>query len=178
MNKFTVLFVLTLLAVSMTPVMARESWVCNYYRRRFGTSSRWVLNYLKRNCDPLFELILVEKDSVWNIVPGGAKGKLKQIVGSYWVFNAMRLDPRTGYTLIYYGDDTHNDVWPYATCIDSKTSNIYGKVHMEGLFGLEGFFNDGINQKIWLVTSSDVDCAAGKMIDWNPADYLFEHNTI
>ena len=37
-------------------------------------------------------------------------------------------------------------------------------------------FPDGA--KIWLVLSTDVDCAARLMILWNPIEYLFEYDLI
>lgn len=88
---------------------------------------------------------------------------------------AYKLAPDTEYTLIYYGDETHNDVWPYATCIGVGTSNYFGKLLMAGYYD---FGYDLVDAKIWLVTSTDVDCDAGRMIAWNPTDYLFENNLI
>lgn len=38
--------------------------------------------------------------------------------------------------------------------------------------------NDDIAQKFWVVLASDVDCDQGKMIAWNPTEYLFEEHTI
>lgn len=93
-----------------------------------------------------------------------------------------RLVPETGYTLIYYGDETHNDVWPYATCLLSFTTNRFGSYFDEGQMletsYLDDFLSDGIAEKYWVVTSTDVDCELGRMIAWNPEDYLFEQETI
>jgi len=93
----------------------------------------------------------------------------------YYYLKAYKLAPETEYTLIYYGDETHNDVWPYATCIGTGMSNNFGKMLMSGSYD---FGYDLVDAKIWLVTSTDVDCAAGRMIAWNPTDYLFENNLI
>ena len=35
-----------------------------------------------------------------------------------------------------------------------------------------------VGAKLWLVLSSDVDCNARQMIQWNPEKYLFEFNLI
>lgn len=124
-------------------------------------------------------LYLVEKDpNDWTIVVDGACGKMKyNLEGSEfeYVFNGHNLKPDTKYTLIYYGDDTHNDEWPYATCIDSGTSDLDGDLHLKGSFDFKYDLEDA---KIWLVLSEDVDDGSGQMIDWDPEEYLFEYDVI
>jgi hypothetical protein len=101
----------------------------------------------------------------------GFVGRAKAII--------KKAEPNTDYTLIYYGDETHNDVWPYATCITSGTTNRLGNVRMpQAEFDYIKFIDDGVDQKFWVVPSSDVDCNAGKMAVWNPGTILFETETI
>ncbi|MFH1607767.1 MAG: hypothetical protein ABIA78_01405 [archaeon] len=121
-------------------------------------------------------LYLVQKDSGnWSIVPDGAWGKMTFSDNSF-VFNGHGLVVDTGYTLIYYGNEDNNNVWPYATCLAEGTSNAGGNVHLaeDMIIALD----DAIDEKIWLVLSSDVNCEAGKMITWHPTEYLFEYNLI
>lgn len=122
-------------------------------------------------------LYLVEKDytdAAWPIIADGAWGKMKYTSESF-VFNGHGLEPETGYTLIYYGNTDNNDVWPYATCLASGMSTAGGNVNLKGLMEEVPI---GEEAKIWLVLSSDVDCGAGEMTAWTPAEYLFEYATI
>ena len=134
------------------------------------------------------ELNLAEKDSSWNIIEGGASGIIKfttitrfgRLIQQRAQVKVYGLEPKTKYQLIYYGNEENNDVWPYATCI--------GKPRMTST---RGYFSsgssqvnhlqmrdDGVAQKFWVVSASDVDCGQEKMIAWNPSEYLFETNTI
>lgn len=123
-------------------------------------------------------LSLVAKDpTTWNIVYGG-KATISFIDGYRLSLMGWRLEPNTEYTLIYYGDKTHNDEWPYATCLFSAKSSSRGYIAMGGMFYYNAFFRNNVDEKIWLVLSNDVNCAQGKMTAWNPTEYLFEHNTI
>ena len=150
-----------------------------------------------------FVLNLLEKNPQdWSVVTNGASGT---VVGTQTVtyhfkfftvgdrhmngwfpqtdsaltFNGKGLEPLTDYTLIYYGYDGINDVFPYATCIAQRTSTQYGRIYISRtLFDFGSFFDDGVAQKIWLVKSSDVDCNNHKMVAWNPTQYLFEQNTL
>lgn len=89
------------------------------------------------------------------------------------------LEAQTDYTLIYYGYGAINDVWNYATCIQSAKTSTQGYFStMSGKFQHLGFFDDNINQKFWVVKSSDVNCSANRMILWNPTQYLFETKTV
>ncbi|OGM03225.1 hypothetical protein A3K72_01785 [Candidatus Woesearchaeota archaeon RBG_13_36_6] len=155
------LIVLVMICVLATTVMA------------LGTN-------IKPVCKLGTTLNLVEKNpSDWSVVSGGAKATIMDICNPMvYLLKGYSLAPNTKYTLIYYGDATHNDVWPYATCLGSGTSDFFGRVLFGGMPGFGKYFNDGVNQKIWLILSSDVDCAAGKMTKWNPTEYLFEYNTI
>lgn len=116
------------------------------------------------------QLYLYEKDSAWAPVEGGAWGQMtfgSNTDGSDFVFNGHGLVPDTDYTLIKYnGTD-----WPVAHCLASGTSNNGGKLNLSGVM-------DNYGDKVWLVLSSDVDCNADKLIDWNPSAYLFEYNVI
>lgn len=90
-----------------------------------------------------------------------------------------KAQPKTDYTLIYYGFGSHNNEFPYATCIsshktDKKGSATLEKVKVDNL----NFLNDGINQRYFIVKSKDVDCKNNKMIAWNPAEYIFETKTV
>jgi hypothetical protein len=98
--------------------------------------------------------------------------------------SASNLKPLTKYQLIYYGNSsnmvTQNDIGPYATCIGNvkKTSSVGSFNGLLEKFNFLQMQNDGINQKFWVVLASDVDCKEGKMITWNPTEYLFELNTL
>lgn len=152
------------LALSLATVSAWGSFYPSYKNYNFGNA---------------VVISLVEKDPVtWEVIPG-ASGTL--MVVRQWNYNnfgfsGRGLDRFKDYTLIYYGDATHNDVWPYATCLGSANSGYFGRVMINGRF--PNMLNDGIDQKIWLVPSSDVDCSAGELTAWNPTEYLFEYNTI
>ena len=107
---------------------------------------------------------------------GGVK---KTVLQDYMWFQSWNIVPNTNYTLIYYGNGSNNDIWPYATCIQTKKSTAAGYLTMSiSNFKWSNFLNDGIDQKFWLVRTSDVDCLNNKMIAWNPANYLFESQTI
>lgn len=134
-------------------------------------------------------LNLQEKNpSDWSVVQNGAHGIIKfSTVSTPWQIVQQRarvmvydLEPKTMYQLIYYGNNEFNDVWPYATCI-----GVPHRTSTQGFFStgssVVNFLdmkNDGIAQKFWVVKASDVDCQQGKMIAWNPTEYLFEEHTI
>ena len=117
-------------------------------------------------------------------------------------FQGKKLVPKMAYTLIYYPDP-----WPGEglICLGSGKTNpagniaIHGKkeilvgdpvdptlpVHSGLPAGYDANFNPApgsgaVGAKIWLVKSDDVSCVDGetKMLNWNPADYLFEANMI
>ena len=131
-------------------------------------------------------LYLYEKDSSWDIVDGGAWGKMKynQSGPTFdYVFNGHGLDPDTGYSLIYYADG-----WPGnhpGALIASGTSNSGGDIHLGGSaeLGMElpdsadANYSDGA--KIWLVLSSDYGGATNpRMTAWQPTEYLYENDLI
>jgi len=144
-------------------------------------------------------LYLYEKDpSTWEIVDGGAWGKLKyNLSGSTFdfVFNGHELEAGGDYTLIYYPDP-----WPGdgLICLGSGTANDDGDVHIMGSVDTgdlpipadknnidnedryEWINEDYNGAKIWLVLSDDVDCDndTNKMMGWNPTKYLFEYDLI
>ena len=126
-------------------------------------------------------LYLYEKDpGDWNIVEDGAWGKMKYNLSGPtfdFVFNGHELEAGSDYTLIYYPDP-----WPGTglICLGFGTANGGGNVHIAasvdtGDLPIADEENDGV--KIWLVLSSDVDCAAS-MTGWNPTEYLFEEALI
>lgn len=149
-----------------------------------------------------FSVEVVQKDSAtWLPVDGGMKG----VIGGYQNLKAVwtpceqtkcktyitndylyfisrgKLKPNTAYTLIYWGYESFNDVWPYATCAAQGTTGANGYLTLKSAANIvkwSEFINDGLNQKFWLITSSDVNCATNKMTAWHPADYLFDMQAI
>ncbi|MGD9403339.1 MAG: hypothetical protein PVF95_13860 [bacterium] len=129
-------------------------------------------------------LYLFEKDPVsWEIVDGGARGKMKYNLEGYefdFVFNGHGLEPGMDYTLIYYPDP-----WPGdgLICLGEGTSDFDGNVHIKnsvdtGSLPAMGDENYMDGAKIWLVFTNDVDCMMRSMIGWNPIEYLFEYDLI
>lgn len=130
---------------------------------------------------------IVEKDSSWNPVEGGAHGvielsyvtKFDKIMAQKVRAKVWDLEPKTKYTLIYYGDETHNDVYPYATCLKTFKTSTQGYKKTTGRnFEFSSFLDDGVAQKFWVVKASDVDCKNNVMTAWDPNEYLFEMKTI
>lgn len=139
------------------------------------------LGILKVFSNKDFRMPLVEKNPTdWSVVEDGAWGLLNGHYGRYLNFWGRGLEGNTDYTLIYYGYDGHNDEWPYATCIgDPITTSSNGWTgSVVRMFDYSSFIGDGINQKFWLVLSSDLDCDNNRMIAWNPTEYLFEWDII
>lgn len=139
-----------------------------------------VLKIYKNTENKMFRVILVPKNpSDWSVIEDGAYGLLKGYWGNYLILWAKDLEPSTDYTLIYYGGQGYNDVWPYATCIKTITTSSNGWTGtVTADFDYSAFFDDGIGQKFWLIKSSDVDCVAGVMTAWNPTEYLFEWDVL
>lgn len=150
-----------------------------------------------------FKLNLVEKNPIdWSVVTNGASGYIggyeyyKAVWEPYYIWGYMTnrvtyvnqgyvygsfqgLEPNTDYTLVYYGSESNNDVWPYSTCIKQIKSTFYGSAYLPSTeFNFGPMLTDNINQKIWLVKSSDVNCTKQEMTAWNPTEYLFEMKTI
>ena len=119
-------------------------------------------------------------------------------------FSGRGLPTEKNYTLIYYPDPWPGDK---LICLGSgKTTPTKGKGKGHGKSGQKGgniaIHGDvdigtslpadddknsnpvspsgAVGAKIWLVLSEDVLCSAGasKMLNWNPASYLFEYNLI
>lgn len=116
-------------------------------------------------------LYLYEKDADWDIVWGGAWGKLTHNLSGEElcvVFNGHGLEAGQEYALVV-GE------WPMDTVFGTATADEYGNVHIANCLDLAAdYTNDAgpedVNGlKIWLVTTDS---------GWNPADYLFEHNVI
>lgn len=127
-------------------------------------------------------LYLYEKNpTTWDVISNGSWGKMKYGVSGEefeFVFNGHNLTSGQNYTLIYYPDP-----WPGEglICLGNGTANEEGNVHIAESVDTGNLpSEDDENEcaKIWLVLSSDVDCENSKMIGWNPAEYLFEHNLI
>ena len=147
---------------------------------------------------------LVQKDpSDWSVVDGATgkitmndqlttrwfpcykyNGRTVSCIKTIWLGfvsgSAVNLEPKTKYTLVYYGDSENNDVWNHVTCIKTAKTNNKGKV----TFGktkfdrIHEFFTDDLEQKFWIVPSEDLDCKNNVFLDWNPENYLFEQKTI
>lgn len=129
-------------------------------------------------------LYLYEKDpATWDTISNGSWGKMKYRSSGEefeFVFNGHNLTSGQNYTLIYYPDP-----WPGEglICLGTDAANEEENVHIAesvdtGNLPNETDENFPDGAKIWLVLSSDVDCENSKMIGWNPAEYLFEHNLI
>jgi len=127
---------------------------------------------------------LYEKDPTWEIVEGGAWGKIQyNLAGPTFdfVFNGHGLTPNTEYSLIYYAD-------PWAgnhpgALIASGTTNSEGDIHLMGSIELNMDLPhpDDANYpkgaaKIWLVLSNDYDATSKKIKTWNPTHWLFEYD--
>lgn len=145
-----------------------------------------------------FRIGLAEKDpATWDVIEdkGWLRGVSTEIRTTYGTgkirptrtyyrdtlsYSLKNLPVDTEYTLIYYGKVGLNDVWPHATCLMSDTSDrrgrMRGRTTGEGLFRY--MFDDGLEQKFWMVPSTDVDCVLGTMTAWNPQNILFETNTV
>ena len=125
-------------------------------------------------------LKLVAKDPVtWSETPQNGVATLRTGAFGYgFSVIGFGLEESQHYTLIYYGDASHNDEWPYATCIAHGRTGPYGRTMFFGFHNFNKYKNNGVDEKIWLVKSSDVDCSAKVMTAWHPEEYLFEHSTI
>ncbi|MBN2315469.1 MAG: hypothetical protein JXM79_16185 [Sedimentisphaerales bacterium] len=125
-------------------------------------------------------LWLFEKDPVtWDVNDNGAWGYMdyrpEYKTFAFW-FGALGLEANTDYTLIYYPDP-----WPGAglICLGSGTSDSDGRLHISetpntGDLPKEFDGNYPTRAKIWLVLTTDVDCANQQMVGWQPERYLFE----
>jgi len=83
-------------------------------------------------------------------------------------FSGAGLANTTGYTLVMGND------YPFAGgTIASGTSNGSGAIALSGSID---FAANKINQKVWLVLTSDV--SGGSVTGWTPASYLFETGLI
>lgn len=147
---------------------------------------------------PLGILYLIQKDSAWEPVPGGAHGRLHYNIWgekfNFW-FEGHGLIQGKEYTLIYYPDP-----WPGEGLICLGTGIAHGKRGNVAIWGKKFLGTDlpaeydanakaiypsgAVGAKIWLVLSEDVKCESGgeppgpQMTGWNPSEYLFEVNLI
>lgn len=121
---------------------------------------------------------LYAKDPNWDVVEGGGWAKLQyRTFGNAFLFvlNAHRLRARTDYTLVYYAEPWGMPV----RCLVTGATNGDGDLHLmqavdTGDLPASYDANFPSGAKVWLVVSSDVDCAAERMTAWRPALYLFE----
>ena len=129
-------------------------------------------------------LYLYAKDpATWEIVPGGAWGKLKYNTSGpvfQYVFNGKKLMKNTEYSLVYYRDYVP-EVWPHpVTIIAQGKSNAGGNIHLGGKVDLgkdlpePGDVNAGA--KIWLVPTYHI--TDGLIVPWLPTEILFEKTLI
>jgi len=129
-------------------------------------------------------LYLYEKDASWNVVGGGAWGKMDYYPEGTtfkFVFNGHELEPGTNYSLIYYPDP-----WPGRKLIclgEGIAADNDGNVNVLGdpdTGDLPAEFDDNYpyGAKFWLVLADDVDCVGKLMTGWHPVEYLFEENLI
>jgi hypothetical protein len=139
-------------------------------------------------------LYLAEKDATWQVVPGGAWGKLKYNTSGPsfdFVFNGHKLEPGVAYTLMYYPDP-----WPGigAICLGEGITDSIGDLQVKGSPDIDSLpvptdWNaipskttytgppPKTGAKIWLVLSTDVACGM-RMLNWEPTEYLLEMQLI
>lgn len=128
-------------------------------------------------------LYLYEKDPNWEIVHGGAWGKLTYDNGTgYFVFNGHMLETGQEYALINFA--RAGNEWPATiNILGSAVAVGGGQVHITGSYAYGDLEYDTTpssgsmeGYKIWLVLLSDI--VSGKLSGWQPTEYLFEHNLI
>jgi len=117
-----------------------------------------------RNLNNGTGLYLFEKNANWQIVEGGAWGKLNLKNG---VFKGHGLEPNTDYCLINYVDTWHN---VGGALLGSGTTNNGGNIVLKADL-------KGVSGKVWLVLDADVN-DFGFMTGWNPREYLFEYSIL
>lgn len=159
MKKLLTMFVMSLLVLSSVSLI-----------------SAWKWDFTQKN----YNIPVIQKvPGTWTEVTNGASGNVLLSQGMFGHAIVRHAKPYTSYTLIYYGNAENNDVWNYATCISSGVTNNNGNVLIpRGNINYESFTDDGINQKFWIVPSSDVNCETGRMTAWNPNNILFESYSI
>lgn len=120
--------------------------------------------------DDKCKIYLTHKNEDW--VEFGKKGQLHYDYSSIH-FIANDLTPNTGYTLIEYPEPAPNP-WPAGGWgvveIVSGTSNSGGHIDLTADYSVSA------GKKYWLVLTSDL--SGGKMVNWHPAEYLFEHELL
>jgi len=113
----------------------------------------------------------------WSIVVGGSSGILTyNLAGPTFdfAFDAQKLTPGTGYTLIYFPDPyPGTGLIPLGTC----TADANGHVSIAGMKDIGSLpapYDANAAAKMWLVLSGDV--GTDHMTGWNPDSYLFEED--
>ena len=133
-------------------------------------------------------VVLVSKDeTTWATIDGPRGVLFYSVIGDVfdYEFDAVGLSPGVGYSLIYYADP-----WPGSNSarISAGTSDeVTGDIHLEGSVDLtmsipvpqdHNCATTPAGAKIWLVLSDDYDTEAGKMVNYNPEEWLFETSLI
>ncbi|MDD4988478.1 MAG: hypothetical protein PHS68_06260, partial [Candidatus Izemoplasmatales bacterium] len=134
---------------------------------------------------------LYEKNPTdWTVVADGGVGELtyqESGVKFEYKVTGTGLVEDASYSLVYYPDP-----WPGTglVCLGNATTTAEGAINFEGStdIGYNLPIDSDLNAatttttladgttgaKVWLVTTSDVDCGGQKMTGWNPSTYLFE----
>jgi hypothetical protein len=130
----------------------------------------------------LAQLNLYQKDPAsWNIVAGGASGKMKYIAfdGELdFVFNGKGLEPGLAYSLVY-NTTTERNV--KLAVLGSAVAEDSGNVHLSGSLDSGRILRGGDNLDVnglWLVDATDIDIENARMANWNPRRYLFGHDIL
>jgi hypothetical protein len=97
-----------------------------------------------------------------------------------YVFNGHELPPGEEYTLTYQPQPLPSEG---VICLGDGTVNPGGDLHIQDAFDLAtdlpAAYDENEDEAILaLVLSSDVDCEAGTMTEWQPEDYLFGDETM
>lgn len=164
MKKLTILICITALTAAMMLLYASPSFA----NKPNGPSAS---NGLSKGNSDVQHLELYEKDTSWNPVVGGARGRLTFDSDSF-TFNGHGLVPGTAYSLIVYPGIEDPNPWPGSgPVLGSGIADDEGNIH------LSDDMPTVTDAKVWLVTSSDCN-GDGTMSRWNPSDYLFEYDTI
>jgi len=121
---------------------------------------------------------LYAKDANWDVVQGGGWATMQYRTGGdqfLFELDAHRLYAQTDYTALYYAEPWGMPV----RCLGSGMTNSHGDLHLmqavdTGDLPASYDANYPTGAKIWLVVSTDVDCATERMTAWRPSLYLFE----
>ena len=158
--KKKILLGLTILAVLAPLCMAKPCDTYDPYAKNQGWAGK----------SSIYHAYLVEKDSCWHIIAGGAWGKLtfNNDTGKF-VFNGHALECCTCYALIEYPKPQTTWPWPINT-IATGSTDTDGELHLAGTYSfMQGDY-------IWLVLYNDI--VSGSLSGWHPSEYLFEYDVL